>query len=189
MGRTRCSCASKQPQEHRIVDVEPAAAKANESLEEKLARWKSEILGSAAPLCVEPGGKGGSEKAMEKPEVEGQHAEDRFKQTQGLSHGCRQSLNLLQVVWGKFSTATGEAEVTRLESEVSFLQVIATMSLKERLRQVKVEICGNRRQIAHVRLESLAGAENPYSPDAGAWEGAPDPKKWSHCIRHRVPGS
>jgi hypothetical protein len=28
---------------------------------------------------------------------------------------------------------------------------------------VKAEICKNRRQIAHVRLESIAGAENPYS--------------------------
>jgi hypothetical protein len=37
------------------------------------------------------------------------------------------------------------------------------MLLKERIRQVKAEICDNRRQIAHVRLESLAGAENPYS--------------------------
>ncbi len=55
----------------------------------------------------------------------------------------------IQVASGKFSTATGEAEVT--------------MSLKERIRQVKAEICDNRRQIAHVRLESLAGAENPYS--------------------------
>jgi hypothetical protein len=69
----------------------------------------------------------------------------------------------IQVASGKFSTATGEAEVTRLESEVSFLQVKATMSLKERIRQVKAEICDNRRQIEHVRLESLAGAENPYS--------------------------
>ncbi len=51
----------------------------------------------------------------------------------------------MQVASGKFSTATGEAEVTRLESEVSFLQVKATMSLKERIRQVKAEICDNRR--------------------------------------------
>ncbi len=69
----------------------------------------------------------------------------------------------IQVASGKFSTATGEAEVIRRESEVSFLQVKATMSLKERIRQVKAEICDNRRQIAHVSLESLAGAENPYS--------------------------
>ncbi len=45
----------------------------------------------------------------------------------------------IQVASGKFSTATGEAEVTRLESEVSFLRVKATMSLKERIRQVKAE--------------------------------------------------
>jgi hypothetical protein len=64
---------------------------------------------------------------------------------------------------GKFSSATGEAEVTRLESKISFLQVKATMSLKECIRQVKAEICDNRRQIAHVRLENLARAENPYS--------------------------
>jgi hypothetical protein len=50
----------------------------------------------------------------------------------------------IQVALGKFSTATGEAEVTRLESEVSFLQVKATMSLKERIRQVKAEIYDNR---------------------------------------------
>ncbi len=69
----------------------------------------------------------------------------------------------IQVASGKFSTATGEAEVTRLESEVSLLQVKATMSLKEHIRQVKAEIWDNRRQIAHVRRESLAGADNPYS--------------------------
>jgi hypothetical protein len=40
---------------------------------------------------------------------------------------------------------------------------MATMSLKERIQQVKAEICNNRRQIVHVRMESLAGAENPYS--------------------------
>jgi hypothetical protein len=57
----------------------------------------------------------------------------------------------------------GEAEFTRLESEVSFLQVKATISLKERIHQAKAEICDNRRQIAHVCLESLEGAENPYS--------------------------
>jgi hypothetical protein len=50
-----------------------------------------------------------------------------------------------------------------MESELSFLQVKATMTLQERIRQVKAEICENRRQITHVRLESIAGAENPYS--------------------------
>jgi hypothetical protein len=36
----------------------------------------------------------------------------------------------MQVASGKFSTATGKAEITRLESEASFLQE-ASMSLQE----------------------------------------------------------
>jgi hypothetical protein len=37
------------------------------------------------------------------------------------------------------------------------------MSMKEKLRQVRGAICVNRRQIAHTRLEAIAGADNPYS--------------------------
>ncbi len=37
------------------------------------------------------------------------------------------------------------------------------MSMKEKLRQVKGTICVNRREIAHTRLEAIAGADNPYS--------------------------
>ena len=37
------------------------------------------------------------------------------------------------------------------------------MTLQETIRQVKAEICEDRKQIAHTRLESIAGAENPYS--------------------------
>jgi hypothetical protein len=62
-----------------------------------------------------------------------------------------------------YRMVTTEEELTRLESELSFLQVKATMTLQERIRQVKAKICENRRQIVHVRLESIAGAENPYS--------------------------
>jgi hypothetical protein len=69
----------------------------------------------------------------------------------------------IQVASGKFGLVTAEAEFTRLESELSFLQVKSTMSLQETIRQVKAEICENRRQVAHLRLESIAGAENPYS--------------------------
>jgi hypothetical protein len=54
-------------------------------------------------------------------------------------------------------------EFTRLESELSFLQVRATMTLQETIRQVKAEICEDRHQIAHTRLESITGVENPYS--------------------------
>jgi hypothetical protein len=50
-----------------------------------------------------------------------------------------------------------------LESEISFLQVKTTMSIQAKIRQVKMEICSNRREIAHTRLESVAGSDNPYS--------------------------
>jgi hypothetical protein len=69
----------------------------------------------------------------------------------------------IEVASGKFNMVTTEAEFTRLESELSFLQVRATMKLQETIRQVKAEICENRKQVAHTRLESIAGAENPYS--------------------------
>jgi len=68
----------------------------------------------------------------------------------------------IEVVPGKFNMVTMEAEFTRLESELSFLQVRAT--LQETIRQVKAEICEDRKQIAHTRLESITGVvENPYS--------------------------
>jgi hypothetical protein len=35
--------------------------------------------------------------------------------------------------------------------------------MKEKLRQVRGAICVNRREIAHTRLEAIAGADNPYS--------------------------
>jgi hypothetical protein len=69
----------------------------------------------------------------------------------------------IEVASGKFNMVTTEAEFTRLESELSFLQVRSTMTLQETIRQVKAEICEDRKQIAHTRLESIAGAENPYS--------------------------
>ncbi len=72
----------------------------------------------------------------------------------------------IKVASGKFNMVTTEAEFTRLESELSFLQVRSTMTLQETIRQVKAEIseiCKDRKQIANTRLESIAGAENPYS--------------------------
>jgi hypothetical protein len=67
----------------------------------------------------------------------------------------------IEVVSGKFNMVTMETEFTRLE--LSFLQVRATMTLQETIRQVKAEICEDRKQIAHTRLESITGVENPYS--------------------------
>jgi hypothetical protein len=69
----------------------------------------------------------------------------------------------IEMAFGKFNMVTTEAEFTRLESELSFLQVRSTMTLQETIRQVKAEICKDRKQITHMRLESIAGAENPYS--------------------------
>ena len=69
----------------------------------------------------------------------------------------------IEVVSGKFNMVTTEAEFTRLESELSFLQVKSTMTLQETIPQVKAEICEDGKQIAHTRLESIAGVENPYS--------------------------
>jgi hypothetical protein len=67
----------------------------------------------------------------------------------------------IEVASGKLIMVTTEAEFTRLESELSFLQVRATMSLQETIHQVKAEICENRKQVAQTRLESIAGVENP----------------------------
>jgi hypothetical protein len=69
----------------------------------------------------------------------------------------------MQVAQGHFMGKEGEGNLTRLESGMSFMQVRASMSMKEKLRQVRGAICVNRRQIAHTRLEAIAGAHNPYS--------------------------
>jgi hypothetical protein len=37
------------------------------------------------------------------------------------------------------------------------------MTMKEKLRQVRSTICINRREIAHTRLDAVAGTDNPYS--------------------------
>jgi hypothetical protein len=68
-------------------------------------------------------------------------------------------LSQITVATGKLNMVTTEDELTRLESELSFLQVKATITLQERIRQVKAEICKNKRQITHVRLERIAGAD------------------------------
>ncbi len=53
--------------------------------------------------------------------------------------------------------------MTRLGSVMSFLQVKSSMTMKEKLHQVWRAICLNRREIAHTRLEAVAGADNPFS--------------------------
>jgi hypothetical protein len=53
----------------------------------------------------------------------------------------------IEVASGKFNMVNTEAEFTRLESKLSFLQVRVTMTLQETIPQVKAEICENRKQI------------------------------------------
>jgi hypothetical protein len=69
----------------------------------------------------------------------------------------------VEVAQGRFTDKGGDADLTRLESGMSFMQVKVSMSIKEKLRQVRNAICVSRREIAHTRLESIAGADNPYS--------------------------
>jgi tRNA U34 5-carboxymethylaminomethyl modifying GTPase MnmE/TrmE len=67
----------------------------------------------------------------------------------------------MEVAQGRFKGKEGKVDLTRLESGMSFMQVRASMSMKEKLRQVRGAICENRRDIAHTRLEAIAGADNP----------------------------
>jgi hypothetical protein len=69
----------------------------------------------------------------------------------------------VEVAQGRFANKEGDVDLTKLESGMSFLQVKASMSMKEKLRQVQSAICVNRREIAHTRLEAIAGADNTYS--------------------------
>jgi hypothetical protein len=67
------------------------------------------------------------------------------------------------VAQGSFANKESDVDLTRLESGTSFLQVKASMSMKQKLRQVRSAICVNWREIAHTRLEAIAVADNPYS--------------------------
>jgi hypothetical protein len=69
----------------------------------------------------------------------------------------------MEVAQGRFTDKEGEGDLTRLESGMSFMQVRTSMSMKEKLRQVRGAICVNRMEIAQTRLEAIAGADNPYS--------------------------
>jgi hypothetical protein len=89
--------------------------------------------------------------------VEGDHDTVRASGADSAHQEHSVPMEQIEVESEKFNMVTTEAEFTRLESELSFLQVIATMTLQETIRQVKAEICENRKQIAHTRLESIAG--------------------------------
>ncbi len=88
----------------------------------------------------------------------------------------------IEVASGKFTTETTEAEFTRLESELSFLQVRSTMTLQETIRQVKAEICEDRTDRTHKAREHRWGGE-PLQPNAGLRERAPGHSQWCDSVR------
>jgi hypothetical protein len=69
----------------------------------------------------------------------------------------------MEVATGKFLELPTGVDMMRLEILLSFLQIKLTMGLHKKIQQVKHEICQGQWQIAHVRLETIARADNPYS--------------------------
>ncbi len=94
----------------------------------------------------------------------------------------------IEVVSGKLNMVTMEAEFTRLESELSFLQVRAAMTLQETIRQVKEEICEDRKQIAHTRLESITGVDESLQSHAGVRERTSGHLQWGDGVHDQVSG-
>ncbi len=90
----------------------------------------------------------------------------------------------MEVAQGRFNNKEGEGDLMRLESGMSFMQVRASMSMKEKLRQVRGAIYVNRREIAHTRLEAIAGADNPYS--LITWERSLGYQGWRRGVRDEV---
>ncbi len=61
----------------------------------------------------------------------------------------------VEEVHGKFTDKGSDMDMTRLESGMSFLQVNASMRMREKLMQIRSSKCINR-QDAHTRLEVAA---------------------------------
>ncbi len=69
----------------------------------------------------------------------------------------------MEVATGMFAEQPARDDIINLEMSMSFLQINVSMGLHEKIRQVRHEICQNRRETAQVRLEAIAGVDNPYS--------------------------
>jgi hypothetical protein len=70
LGDSDIPVLQRSTERHRIVDVEPFEAETSKIPEARLARWRTEVLGSAAPLPTEPSREGASIEATgekEKP--------------------------------------------------------------------------------------------------------------------------
>lgn len=55
------------------------------------------------------------------------------------------------------------SDITRLETEISFLHVRTSMDIRDKIRQVRSAVCTNRVELARARLEMVAGTDKPYS--------------------------
>ncbi len=62
-----------------------------------------------------------------------------------------------------FTDKGSDIDITCLESGMSFLQVKSSMTMKEKLRHVRSAICMKRIEIAHTRLEAIAGWTTPIA--------------------------
>jgi hypothetical protein len=56
-----------------------------------------------------------------------------------------------------------DVNMSRLESGMSVRQVRASMTMKEKLSEIRRAKCMNRREIVHTRLEAIVRANIPYS--------------------------
>jgi hypothetical protein len=63
----------------------------------------------------------------------------------------------VEVAREKLMDKGNNVDMTRLESGMLFLQVKVSMTMREKLCQVRTAICVNRRKITHTRLEAAAG--------------------------------
>ncbi len=68
----------------------------------------------------------------------------------------------VEVTQGHFTDKGSDIYMTRLVSGMSFLQVKSSMTMKEKLWQMKSARCANRRDITRTWLETEAGVDNPY---------------------------
>ena len=59
--------------------------------------------------------------------------------------------------------ASAVSETASVGSQLSILHIKIALSQKEILRQIKLAICENRRQVLLSRLKAIAGSDNPYS--------------------------
>jgi hypothetical protein len=93
----------------------------------------------------------------------------------------------IEVASGKFNMVTTEAEFTRLESELSFLQVRPTIAAGDNSLGEGGDMRGSEADRSHEAGEHRRGGE-PLQPHAGVWERTPGHLQWCDCVCDQVPG-